>query len=159
MRQKGLAVIGVVALMTLGVSTAEAGITCKIIPSWCPSDNSGGPGEKYARGGGNNPFPSHNNGGGNNNNGGGNNGGGNTGGGAGGNTGGGSNGGGYGNSGQNPGGNQNPGGGTYGGGTPGGNGSSTPTSVPEPASLMLLGAGVSAVGAAVLRRRKNNKKD
>jgi len=29
-----------------------------------------------------------------------------------------------------------------------------PTSVPEPATLMLLGAGVSAVGAAALRRRK-----
>lgn len=29
-----------------------------------------------------------------------------------------------------------------------------PTQVPEPATLMLLGAGVSAVGAAALRRRK-----
>lgn len=29
-----------------------------------------------------------------------------------------------------------------------------PTSVPEPASLMLLGAGVASVGAAALRRRR-----
>jgi hypothetical protein len=34
-----------------------------------------------------------------------------------------------------------------------------PTSVPEPEMLGLLGAGVAAVGAAVLRRRKNSKKD
>lgn len=32
-----------------------------------------------------------------------------------------------------------------------------PTSVPEPATLMLLGAGVTAVGAAIARRRKNKK--
>ena len=32
-----------------------------------------------------------------------------------------------------------------------------PKSVPEPATLMLLGAGVTAVGAAVARRRKNKK--
>ncbi|HEY0342888.1 MAG TPA: PEP-CTERM sorting domain-containing protein [Steroidobacteraceae bacterium] len=37
------------------------------------------------------------------------------------------------------------------------NHSQSPTSVPEPATLLLLGAGVSAVGAAVARRRKNKK--
>ena len=36
-------------------------------------------------------------------------------------------------------------------------GPAAPTSVPEPATLMLLGAGVTAVGAAVARRRKNKK--
>ncbi len=32
-----------------------------------------------------------------------------------------------------------------------------PTAVPEPVTLMLLGAGVSAVGAAALRRRNKSK--
>jgi hypothetical protein len=84
MRQVGLA-LAVTALMALGAPIAEAGATCKIIPSWCPGDSS-------TKG------ESHN--------------------------------------------------GTIG---------TTRTSVPEPGTLMLLAAGVTAVGSAVYRRRKNKK--
>jgi PEP-CTERM motif len=40
MRQAGLALVAITAFMGLGVPVAEAGITCKVIPSWCPGDRS-----------------------------------------------------------------------------------------------------------------------
>lgn len=78
MRQLGWA-LSVTGLMLIGLQGAEAGVTCKIVPGWCPAHDNNS--------------------------------------------------------------NVNTAGGK-------------PTSVPEPATLMLLGAGVSAVGAAALRRRK-----
>jgi len=85
MRQVGLAFAAVATLMALGAPIAEAGVTCKIIPSWCPGDSSAKTENKN---------------------------------------------------------------GTIG----------TPrTSVPEPGTLMLLAAGITAVGGAVYRRRKNKK--
>ena len=90
MRQTSFALVAVAVLMGLGAPIAEAGVTCKIIRSWCPSDNST-----------KRPDASVNN----------------------------SN----------------------------GNGNSNKTSVPEPGTLLLLAAGVSAAGAAVYRRRKNKK--
>jgi hypothetical protein len=34
---------------------------------------------------------------------------------------------------------------------------SCPTTVPEPATILMLGAGVASVGLAAIRRRRNNK--
>jgi PEP-CTERM motif-containing protein len=87
MRKVGWTFVAVAALMAAGMPLAEAGVTCKVVPSWCPADNNinNKGNEKFVHAAVD----------------------------------------------------------------------STPkTSVPEPASLLLLGAGVSAVGAAVARRRK-----
>jgi hypothetical protein len=39
MRPKGLSWIALTGLMVLGATAAEAGVSCKIIPSWCPADD------------------------------------------------------------------------------------------------------------------------
>jgi hypothetical protein len=75
MRQLSWALIGMTGLMAIGLQTAEAGSTCKILPRLCPAETNVHREDKA-------------------------------------------------------------------------------TAVPEPATLILLGAGVSAVGAAALRRRK-----
>jgi hypothetical protein len=93
MRQVGLTVVAIVALMSVGTTAAEAGVSCKIIPSWCPAD-------KHNDRFGHESRP-----------------------------------------------------GTFGQDSD----PVTRTSVPEPTSLLLLGAGVSAVGAAIARRRKNKQ--
>jgi PEP-CTERM motif len=87
MRKFGWALIGISALTAFGLQTAEAGVTCKMIPSFCPRDDRKTDESK----------------------------------------------------------------------TDERKGTDAPTAVPEPATLMLLAGGVSAVGAAALRRRKNKK--
>jgi hypothetical protein len=83
MRHMGLAWVAIVGLAVIGTPLAEAGVTCKFVPSWCPATDKNAP-------------PAAN----------------------------------------------------------GGSSTATKTSVPEPATLMLLAAGASAVGVAMRRRRK-----
>lgn len=80
MRQLSWALIGMTGLMAVGLQTAEAGVTCKVVPGWCSADKPDSAKFHHKEHG--------------------------------------------------------------------------PTAVPEPATLLLLGAGVSAVGAATARRRK-----
>lgn len=80
MRKVGLALVATTAVLSLTASVAEAGVTCKLIPSWCVSA------EHFER-----------------------------------------------------------------------KEDGKKTAVPEPASLLLLGIGASAVGAAMARRRRNHK--
>ena len=87
MRHMGLTWIAIAGLTVLGAPIAEAGVTCKFIPSWCPTDNVTKSTSNTV--------------------------------------------------------------------TAGNTSSVGKTSVPEPATLFLLGAGVSAVGVAMRRRRKD----
>jgi hypothetical protein len=41
MRPKGLSWIAITGLMVLGATAAEAGVSCKIVPSWCPAGDGG----------------------------------------------------------------------------------------------------------------------
>ena len=157
MRQAGLSVMALAGLMVLGAPIAQAGVTCKVVPSWCPGD-SDSPGKSNKGAGGSdrvasNGYTGHDTGnsGGAGNAGYGGNGGTNT-------TGGGSsNGGSQGNNGGQGSGGYDKGAAGNGGSGTGGTGAAAPTSVPEPASLLLLAAGASAAGAAAFRRRKNKK--
>ena len=149
MRPTGLTWIALTGLMVLGATAAEAGVTCKVVPSWCPA----GDGARDIRGSdGRNGVTASNKGHGEAST-----------------------------NGASAGTNDvtastagiktgttgvaaGSAGVTTGttavaAGAPGiaastGAGAGKTTSVPEPASLFLLGAGVSAVGAAMRRRRK-----
>lgn len=39
MRRMGLNWIAIAGLTVLAAPLAEAGVTCKLVPSWCPADN------------------------------------------------------------------------------------------------------------------------
>ena len=115
MRPKGLSWIALTGLMVLGAPAAEAGVSCKIVPSWCPADE-GARGIRSANahtgvrvsnegvGGASTSAATSD--------------------------------------------------AAAGTAASSGTVAGKTTSVPEPASLLLLGAGVSAVGAAMRRRRK-----
>ena len=40
MRKISLALVAVATLVGFGVPVAEAGVTCKVVPAWCPADGS-----------------------------------------------------------------------------------------------------------------------
>lgn len=173
MRQAGMTLVAVAALMALGAPSAEAGMTCKVVPSWCPGGEGGqGVNNKSQTAGlsqhgktplGGNSSPGTGTSTSNNNNGLA------------------FNGPGLSNpsppsgdssSSGTPGTSSTPGNNAPGsdsppaitgpgsststgsGGSISGGSSSAPTGVPEPATLLLLGVGASAAGAAAFRKRK-----
>ena len=128
MRPTGLSWIALTGLMVLGATAAEAGVSCKIVPSWCPA----GDGARDIRGSdGRNGVTASNKGHGEAST-----------------------------NGASAGSNDVTAStagiktGTNGVGASTGAATGKTTAVPEPASLFLLGAGVTAVGAAMRRRRK-----
>lgn len=42
MRNIGFVLVMMVGLLTLGMPPVEAGVTCKLVPSWCPPPAGGG---------------------------------------------------------------------------------------------------------------------
>jgi PEP-CTERM motif len=43
MRHMGLAWVAIVGAAVIGTPLAEAGMTCKVIPSWCPATDKNAP--------------------------------------------------------------------------------------------------------------------
>jgi PEP-CTERM motif-containing protein len=46
MRRAGLGLVAIVAIAGFGAPIAQAGVTCKVIPSWCPANADRNSGEK-----------------------------------------------------------------------------------------------------------------